>query len=209
MAAAVRPRFADRQVVCDSGWRGEAMPSDSDPIENPATGERIAFRKRSAGTDGALLEFELALEPRPAAVPEHIHARQEEHIEVMSGTVLLRLGGKEQRLATGAAKTLPVGVAHTLWNDGEQEAHLVVQVRPALRTELAIKTLFGLARDGKTNKHGSPNPLQGALLAREYETFLGWPPVPVQKALLILLVPVARLLGYRATYPQYSGSQDN
>ncbi len=185
------------------------MPNDSDSIENPSTGERITFAKHSARTDGALLEFELALKPWPAAVPEHIHARQEEHIEVTSGAVLLRLGGKEQRLVTGTAMTLPAGVAHTLWNDGEQEARILVQVRPALRTQVAIETLFGLARDGKTNKHGSPNPLQGALLAREYETFLGWPPVPIQKALLILLVPLARLLGYRATYPQYSGSQDN
>ena len=186
------------------------MPNDdSDSIENPSTGERIAFAKRSARTGGELLEFELALEPRPAAVPEHVHARQEEHIEVTSGAVLLRLGGKEQRLVTGAAMTLPAGVAHTLWNDGEEEARLLVQVRPALRTEIAIKTLFGLARDGKTNKHGSPNHLQGVLLAREYETFLGWPAVPIQKALLVLLVPVARLRGYRATYPQYSGSQDN
>ena len=184
------------------------MLDATDSIENPVTGERIVFAKRPAPTDGAPLEFELTLEPRPAAVPEHIHARQEEHIEVTAGAVLLRLGGKEQRLATGAALTLPAGIAHTLWNDGESEARLLVQVRPALRTKIAIETLFGLARDGKTNKHGSPNPLQGSLLAREYETFLGSPPVPIQKALLLVLIPIARLLGYRATYPQYSGSQD-
>ena len=185
------------------------MANDANVIENPVTGERLTFRKRSAQTGGLLLEFELALAPRPAAVPAHIHARQEEHIEVTSGCVLLRLGGKEQRLSAGAAMTLPAGVAHTLWNDGEEEARILVQVKPALRTEVAIETIFGLARDGKTNKRGNPNLLQGALLAREYETFFGWPSVPVQKALLAPLVPIARLLGYRARYPQYSGPEDS
>ena len=185
------------------------MPNDHNVIENPVTGERVTFRKRPAETGGALLEFELALEPRPAGPPEHIHARQEEHIAVTSGSVLLRLGGSQQRLSTGTAMTLPAGVAHTLWNDGDEEARVVVQVRPALSTDVAIETLFGLARDGKTNKHGNPNPLQGALLAREYETFFGWPAVPLQRALLAPLVPIARLLGYRARYPQYSEPKDD
>ncbi len=185
------------------------MSNDAKVVENPVTGERATFRTRSAQTDGELLEFELALAPRPTAVPAHIHSRQEEHIEVTSGSVLLRLGGREERLSSGASMTLPAGVAHTLWNDGEEEARLVVQVRPALRTELAIETIFGLARDGKTNKQGNPNPLQGSLLAREYDTFFGWPAVAVQKALLAPLVPVARLLGYRARYPRYSGPEDS
>lgn len=46
-------------------------------------------------------------------------------------------------------------------------------------------------------------------LAREYDTFFGWPAVAVQKALLAPLVPVARLLGYRARYPRYSGPEDS
>lgn len=185
------------------------MPNDTDVVENPRTGERVTFRKRSAHTGGVLLEFELALEPRPTAVPAHIHIRQEEHIEVTSGALLLRLGGEEQRLDVGAAKTLPAGVAHTLWNDSDETAHLLVQVRPALSTEIAIESLFGLARDGKTSKQGSPNLLQAALLAREYETFLSSPPVPIQKVLLATLAPFARLLGYKARYPQYSGPKDD
>ena len=165
------------------------MSNDAKVVENPVTGERATFRTRSAQTDGELLEFELALAPRPTAVPAHIHSRQEEHIEVTSGSVLLRLGRREERLSSGASMTQPAGVAHTLWNDGEEEARLVVQVRPALRTEVAIETIFGLARDGKTNKQGNPNPLQGSLLARKYDTFFGWPAVAVQKALLAPLVP--------------------
>ncbi len=184
------------------------MADEADVVENPVTGERIIFKRRPAETDGELLEFELVLEPRATAAPAHIHARQEEHVEVIAGAVQLRLGGKERRLSGGDALTLPAGVPHSLWNDGDSEARLLVRVKPGLRTDAAIETLFGLARDGKTDKRGSPNPLQGALLAREYETFFAFPPVAVQRILLTPLVPIARLLGYRARYSEYSGPED-
>ncbi len=184
------------------------MADETNVVENPVTGERITFKHRPAETAGNLLEFELALEPRAKAAPPHIHARQAEHIEVTAGTVQLRLSGDERRLSSGDAMTLPAGVPHGLWNDGDSEARLLVQVTPGLRTATAIETLFGLARDGKTDKRGSPNPLQGALLAREYETFFAFPPVAVQRALLAPLVPIAKLLGYRARYAQYSGPED-
>jgi hypothetical protein len=92
-----------------------------------------------------------------------------------------------------------------LWNDTDDEAHLIMEVRPALGVETALETMFGLARDGKTNNKGMPNPLHGALLAREYELFLAGPPIPVQRAGMAVLAPIARLLGYRARYRQYSG----
>ena len=80
-----------------------------------------------------------------------------------------------------------------------------MEVRPALNVETALETLFGLARDGKTNGRGMPNPLHGALLAREYDLYLPWPPVPLQRAGTAVLTPIARLLGYRARYEEYSG----
>jgi hypothetical protein len=74
--------------------------------------------------------------------------------------------------------------------------------------ESGFETAWGLARDGKATKAGLPkNPLQLVVFANEHkdEVFLTRPPIPVQKALfavLGLLAPVGRLLGYRATYPQ-------
>ena len=67
-----------------------------------------------------------------------------------------------------------------------------------------VANLFGLAKDGGTNGSGMPNPLQAALLAREFGDVLSFtqPPRPVQKVLFA--APVARLLGYRASYPKYT-----
>ena len=181
------------------------MAKQGDVIENPVTGERIVFRQTSVDTSGELLQFELFLKPHGFVPVEHIHSRQEERPEVVSGSVRYRLGGKEESLGAGEAAVLPSGIPHALWNDTDDEAHLIMEVRPALGVETALETLFGLARDGKTNNKGMPNPLHGALLAREYELFLARPPIPMQRAGMAVLAPIARLLGYRARYRQYSG----
>ncbi|MBI1884739.1 MAG: cupin domain-containing protein [Chloroflexi bacterium] len=183
------------------------MADAGDALENPVTAERVVFRKRGGETSGELLQFDLFMKPHSVAMPEHVHPRQEERIEVVSGTVRFRLGGKEEGLSASQTVVLPPGIPHTVWNGGGDEAHVLVEARPALKTETAIETVFGLARDGKVNKRGLPNPLQGALLAREYETFFAWPPVPVQRLVLAALAPIARRLGYRARYPQYSGRE--
>ena len=183
------------------------MAKQGDVIENPVTGERIVFRQTSAGTNGELLQFELTLKPHGFVPVEHVHSRQEERVEVASGSVRYRLGGKEESLSAGQAAVLPPSIPHTLWNGTDDDAHLIMEVRPALGMEAALETLFGLARDGKTNDKGMPNPLHGALLAREYDIFLAGPPIPVQRAGIAVLAPIARLLGYRARYPEYSGRE--
>jgi hypothetical protein len=50
-----------------------------------------------------------------------------------------------------------------------------------------------------------PGLLQAALFAREFEDVLYFtkPPRPVQKILFAALAPVARLMGYRGSYPKY------
>ena len=181
------------------------MAKQGDVIENPKTGERIVFRQTAQDTNGELLQFDLYLKPHGFVPVDHIHSRQDERPEVISGSVRYRLGGKEEGLSAGQSAPLPPGIPHTLWNDSDDETHLVMDVRPALQIETVLETLFGLARDGKTNNKGMPNPLHGALLAREYELFLPGPPIPLQRAGMAVLAPIARLLGYRTRYERYSG----
>ena len=81
----------------------------------------------------------------------------------------------------------------------------MVEITPAARFEEAISTTWGLALDGKTNARGMPSLLQLALLAREFEDMLFFtkPPRVLQKILFGILAPVARLLGYKGSYPEY------
>ena len=55
-----------------------------------------------------------------------------------------------------------------------------------------------MARDGKTNSKGLPNPIRLAQISRTYDVYLAKPPVAVQKPLFAALDRVGRLLGYPA-----------
>ena len=65
--------------------------------------------------------------------------------------------------------------------------------------------LFGVAQDGKTNARGLPSLLQPALLVREFHVVIRFtrPLQVVQAALFGPLAALARLLGYKASYPEY------
>ena len=82
--------------------------------------------------------------------------------------------------------------------------HLLVEFRPALRTEIAFETLAGLAHDRMTTAAGVPrNPLRLALVLREFEDEIRFvrPPSAVQRAILGPLAGLGRMLGYQAEYP--------
>ena len=181
------------------------MSRAGDAIENPVTGERVVVRLGTEETGGELLVVEALVKPGGAVTGEHVHPAIEEYFTVVSGRVGFRLDGRESIAEPGQRLRVPAGMAHDWWNAGEEEARIVVEISPAERFEVMIANLFGLARDGKTNAKGIPNLLQAALFAREFEDVLYFtrPPRAAQKVLFGILAPVARLLGYRGSYPEY------
>ena len=182
------------------------MAKAGDIIDNPVTGERIVVLQSAQETDGELFAFELSIKPHGFVSVEHIHLKQEEIFEVTRGTIHFRIYGKEADAVAGQRIVVPAGTPHSWWNASDEEASTTVWVRPALNSESVFETLFGLARDGKTNKHGLPNIFQLAVIVAEYKETKVLLPSPVY-GLLKLLTPLARLLGYRPSYPQYSSAQ--
>jgi quercetin dioxygenase-like cupin family protein len=181
------------------------MSRAGDVGENPITGERAVVRVGTEETGGELLVADVYVRPGGAVAGEHVHPVIEESFTVVSGRVGFRLDGRESIVEPGERLRVPAGVAHDWWNAGEEEARVVVAVSPAARFEEAIANTFGLAQDGKTDAKGMPNLLQLALLAREFEDVLYFtsPPRAVQRLLFGALAPIARLLGYRGSYPEY------
>jgi mannose-6-phosphate isomerase-like protein (cupin superfamily)/uncharacterized protein YndB with AHSA1/START domain len=183
------------------------MARAGDVLENPVTGERIVFRKTAHETDGEALEYEIRFTPKGFVAQEHLHPRQSERHEVVSGRLGLSLGGRNQVLEAGGVVVVPPRTPHRLFPVDTSEVHAVFEVRPALDADVLIETIAGLARDGKVNAKGNPGLLQLAVIAREFE-HVGYttrPPLAAQRALLGPLAAVGRRLGYRARYPEYSG----
>jgi quercetin dioxygenase-like cupin family protein len=176
-------------------------------IENPISGERITWRETAVSSGGELLAFDLELQPGAAVAAEHLHLRQEERFAVAAGTIGLSVSGRETALGPGEEVIVPPGTAHHWWNGGDEGAVVGVELRPALESEVFFETLFGLARDGKTNAKGIPGLLQIAVAYADLGescSRLTRPPVSVQRLVLTPLAPIGRMLGRRATYPAYS-----
>ena len=102
----------------------------------------------------------------------------------------------------GDRVVVPAGTAHRFRNAGEETAHFVCEVRPALGFEQLIETMFGLAADEKVNRKGMPNPLRLAVIARHHfdDVRLPFPPAWLQRLGLLLGAPLGRALGYGPTH---------
>ena len=178
------------------------MITAGDTIENPVTGERIVFHKTSRETDGEAVVIEAFVQPTGFVAAAHVHPHQVERFQILHGTVGFRLGRQRVEFGAGDRVTIPAGVPHAFWNAGDDEAHFVCEVRPALQFEQLLETMFALANDGKTNRRGMPNPLRLAVIARHHfdDVRLPFPPVWMQRAGLLLGSPLGRILGYGPTY---------
>jgi quercetin dioxygenase-like cupin family protein len=180
------------------------MAVAGDELINPATGLRTVFRETARDTGGELLQVDWIGDPGWTTGPDHVHPRQEERFEVLSGKLGLRVDGRDTVYGPGAVVVVAAGSPHAVWTTGDDRVHVLVDFRPALRTETAFETLAGLARDGKTTRTGLPkNPVRLALVLRQFkdEIYFVRPPLAVQRMVFGTLAALGRLLGFRAEYP--------
>ena len=173
--------------------------------DNPVAGERLVVRLGNQETGGERLLVDIYVRPGGAVAAEHTHPTLDETITVLKGRVGVSIAGERSIAEPGRKLHVPRNTAHEWWNAGDEEAHILLEITPGARFELLVRNLFGLAQDGKTDSRGIPRLLQLALIAREFDDVarLTRPPRLVQKALFALLAPIARLKGYRGSYPEY------
>jgi quercetin dioxygenase-like cupin family protein len=167
-----------------------------DVIVNPPMGGRMAFRKTARETDGELLQLDFFLQPRGVIVEPHVHPRQEERFEVVAGAMRGRVAGHERVARRGATVVIPPGTNHAWWNDTDEEAHLLLEFRPALRTAEFFDRAFTLARAGMTDARGVPTLLRRAVLIQEFagEIYPAFAPLPIVRLAIALLAPIGRVL---------------
>jgi quercetin dioxygenase-like cupin family protein len=176
------------------------MARSGEEIHNPVAGLTLRFVQTAADTDGELLEMEATYEPSSIEPVEHFHPSQDEHFELLDGTLEAEIDGQRRELRAGDTLDVPARTPHAMWNACDRPATTRWQTRPALRTERFFETVFRLAREGKVSEKGVPNPLQLGVIANAYrdEFRTTKPPQALQALLLPPLALVGRLLGYRA-----------
>jgi quercetin dioxygenase-like cupin family protein len=170
------------------------MITPGQTLENPVTGERFTFTATAASTGGELLAFELGLRPGGAVPMPHVHPVQTERFEVVSGRMRFRVGLRTVVAEAGDVVEVAPGVMHSFANASEDEARVLVEVRPALKMEEMFAEVIAMAEAGRMGRRGMPRSvLDLARLARTYDQEAHAPllSVGVQRVLLAPLVALA------------------
>ena len=171
-------------------------------IEVKHTGERLVLHRtrHPAGFD----ELHLAgsLPPHREGPPLHVHAFEDEHGEVLSGTLSATADGKTLLIAAGGSATFPKGGAHRWWNAGDEEVSFRGVATPVVDLDRFLQALFQVLNSGEA---GRPPLFYLAHVLhrhRKSQTALIMPRT-VQRVILPLLVGLGTLLGkYRGqTWP--------
>ena len=121
------------------------MISPGQTLENPVTGERFTFTHTAASTGGDLLGFDFALRAGGAVPIPHVHPIQTERFEVVDGLMSFRVGLRKIQAGPGDVVEVAPGVAPSFANAGEDEAHLRVEVRPALAMAEMLADVVAIA----------------------------------------------------------------
>ena len=160
--------FNGRMPSTDLLHRPAVEPGQT--LENPVTGERFTFLHTAASTGGELLAFELGLKPGGAVPIPHVHPIQTERFEVVAGRMRFRVGLRHVIAEAGDVVEVAPGVMHGFANAGDEDARVLVEVRPALAMEEMFAEVVALAKAGRMTRRGLPrNLFDLAALARRYD----------------------------------------
>ena len=178
------------------------MIKQGDTIVNVRTGQKMTFLETWAETNGTQSKINCVSPVTSKREKSHYHPYQENRFTVTQGQLLFNIDGNEQIASVGAIVSIPKKVPHSFYNSGHTDAHYVQEFFPALNIDRLFETFFVLAKEGKLNKSGSPNMFRTALILLHFEKEirLAQPNWILQKIIFKLLVPIARLMGYKAIY---------
>lgn len=179
-------------------------------FSNPVTGERAVSLTDPREHPDEVLVSHLFVSPGGRVAAPHWHPKVRERFLIMAGRVGFLLDGEEVVLGPGEGATVEPGVVHDWWQVGDEEAQALVEVVPGVGFIEMVGSMFGLARDGKVSATGMPDPLQLAVMGREYRDVVAFtsPPQIVQRLTIPPLALLGRLLGRRPFYPEYLESDE-
>jgi quercetin dioxygenase-like cupin family protein len=182
------------------------MAAKGQILTNPLTGDSFEFLETARDTGGERVTIRSVVRRKGMLVPNHLHVLQDESFEILSGTLTYYFEGKLHTATAGEKVLLPKNKAHNHFNNSDEPVTYIHTVTPALDFEHLIENLVGLAADGKM-KNGKAGLVQELVTLKylDSKSFLADMPIGLQKALMNIIAPLGRRLGYRAVYKKYSG----
>jgi mannose-6-phosphate isomerase-like protein (cupin superfamily) len=166
------------------------------------------FTQRITGREQGLIWSELTLHPHGPGPPPHVHTTFSERFRVKRGTVSVRHGNEVVQLHAGKDFLVAPGVVHKPFNQTDQVAVVSGPITPKYalpeRFGIFLSQAYGFF-DAKPENGRPPRALlQMSRFSPAYDSWLGGPPVALQRAAYWFIGPIARLLGYRTYYSEYA-----
>ena len=107
--------------------------------ERPVSRDRVIVLKSAEETAGEFFRCEYIAREVTTPPRDHIHAQQEERLEVVEGTVRCRVSGKEYVLERGRVMVIPPGTPHAVWNEDRQGSRSISEYRPAMNAQAMFR----------------------------------------------------------------------
>ncbi|KAF6253715.1 hypothetical protein COO60DRAFT_1703693 [Scenedesmus sp. NREL 46B-D3] len=142
----------------------------------------------------------------PCSLPGHVHKSQDETVSVVAGRLGWIKGQDRGLLQAGDTLLIEKGSPHILFNaDNTTDVLYTISHSPAgALAEAFFEGLAGLGWDYTSLDH--IHPLQVLVLYDAADTVMTDLPSVLQPAVKHVLLPVARLLGFKARYPSHSSA---
>ena len=170
--------------------------------------ESEGFTQRIIRREPGLIWSELTLHPHAPGPPPHVHTTFAERFRVQRGTVAVLVDGEVVHLHGGEEFLVAPGVVHQPFNPTEEEAVVLGPLTPEYalpeRFGIFLSQAYGFFDAAPENGVAPRALLQISRFNPAYDSWLGGPPVALQRALYWVIGPIARLLGYRTYYSEYA-----
>lgn len=152
------------------------------------------------------LHTRLEVAPNATGPPEHFHEAFEETFTVKSGTLSILVNGERRTLKAGETISIPPMTKHKPFNETGETVVVESENPKTLPVQFGyiLSQLYGLM-DQYPNGPGIPQMLmQLSVYGNDADSWIAdGPPLPIQKAMRVLMAPMARLLGYKNYYTEY------
>ena len=152
-------------------------------------GEILIITKSSTETNGEITEFEGKEQPG-IGPPKHVHFKQEEMVEVLTGKMRIKTDKKEFSIGPGENYTFKPGEPHRFWNEGTELMHYRGHVKPAGNYEYFIEQVYNSANEANDDK---PSAFDAAFLLTKYKSEMDILEIP--KPVKIVVFPILLLIG--------------
>ncbi len=121
-------------------------------LESRHTGERLVIHRAHDSRGVEELHLSGTLPARREGPPLHIHAFEDEHGQVVSGTLSANLDGKTITVGPGGMARFPKGSVHRWWNAGDDELVFRGTATPAVDLDRFLHALFEVLNAGDSGR---------------------------------------------------------